>query len=334
MPNATIIFNPRAGKVTLSPLVASVADLWRSCGWRVTVVPTAGPGHAAELARQAAEAGEDLVMAAGGDGTLGQVANGLAHSNTIMAPLPVGTANSFAQELQIPRPQLLDPRAVLRAAGAQLAGRVQRVDLGYTEAGTAASHWLLWCGIGADSFVVERMEPRPQWSRRLGAWGYSLQMATLLPGLPAMHAVVEVDGEQIEDDFLLIVISNSRRYGGGMIPLNPGALLDDGWQEVWFFRAGAPAGRLAPSQRVARMARYMTEAKLERHTRDPAITMIPGRRVRISAEPAMPFHTDGDTEAYTPFSSVLRPRALRLLVPSYTPADLFEHPGVPLSDAI
>jgi diacylglycerol kinase family enzyme len=159
-------------------------------------------------------------------------------------------------------------------------------------------------------------------------------MATLLPGLPAMHAVVEVDGERIEDDFLLIVISNSRRYGGGMIPLNPGAMLDDGWQEVWFFSAGAPAGRLAPSQRVARMARYLTEAKLERHTLNPGISMVPAREVRVRAEPAMPYHTDGDMEGYTPFASLIRPQALRLLVPAHTSEDLFSLPGVALAEAV
>lgn len=334
MPTATIIFNPRAGKLNLTDSLDLVANTWRAQDWDVALRPTNAPGHATVLAREAAAAGEDVVLAAGGDGTLSQVANGLAGSQTILAPIPAGTANAFAQELQLPRPQLLEPRGMVNAAEALLAGRVQKMDLGYTSYAETASHWLLWCGVGADAFLVERLEPRPTWSKRLGAVGYSLQAAAQLGELPQLRAVVEVDDHTVEDEFLLIVISNTRLYAGGLITLNSNGRLDDGLLEVWLFRAGSAPGVLAPGWRVAQMARYLAAAKLDIHEQQPGMTVVPGRQVRIQAEPAMSSHIDGELAGNTPFECELRPHALRLLVPRSTPSDLFVEPGVPLAEAI
>ena len=83
--------------------------IWQTLGWDVQVKPTEHAGHATELAQAAADAQHGLVFAAGGDGTLNEVANGLVHSETVLAPLPVGTANSFAKELCLPRPNFLRP---------------------------------------------------------------------------------------------------------------------------------------------------------------------------------------------------------------------------------
>lgn len=135
MKKATIIFNPRAGQLNMTDKIEPVAEFWRKRGWRVHLRPTEAPGHATELARRAADAGEHLVLAAGGDGTMGQVANGLADSETILAPLPVGTSNALARELKLPRPQLLDPNAPLMASEALLGGRVHHVDLNFTQIG-------------------------------------------------------------------------------------------------------------------------------------------------------------------------------------------------------
>ncbi len=334
MHTATIIFNPRAGKLNLTDSLDLVATTWRQHGWDVTAKPTNAPGHATILAREAAESGQDLVLAAGGDGTLGQVADGLAGSETILAPIPAGTANAFAQELHLPRPQMLEPRSMVTASEALLAGRVQNMDLGYTSYGDYGSHWLLWCGIGADAFLVERLEPRPTWSKRLGAVGYSIQAAAQLGELPHLRAVVEVDDQTIEDDFLLIVISNTRRYAGGMITLNSDGMLDDGMLEVWLFQAGNAPGVLAPGWRVAQMARYLAAAKLDIHDQQAGMTVVPGRQVRITSEPVMPTHIDGELAGNTPLSSEIRHHALRLLVPQSTPTDLFVEPGVPLELAL
>lgn len=311
--------------------VEPVAEFWRERGWRVTLRATEAPGHATELARRAADEDEDLVLAVGGDGTMGQIADGLAGSRTIMAPLPIGTSNALARELRLPRPQLLDSAAPIEASEMLLAGRVQQVDLNHVESRKESSHALLWTGVGADGFLVQQIEPRPDWSKRLGPIGYSIQALSLLPRLPSMRAVVRVDDQTVEDDLLLVIISMARLYAGGLIELSTAACFDDGLFEVWLFRAGGIANWMEPS-RAPLMARYLTEVQLNLQDRDPGVTMLVGKRVTIEASPEMPCHTDGEWAGYTPLTCEMRPRALSLLVPPAAPADLFVEPGTPLND--
>lgn len=333
MKRATLIFNPRAGQLNMAAKVEPVAEHWRENGWRVTLWPTEAPGHATELARRAADAGEHVVLAAGGDGTMGQVANGLAGSDTILAPLPIGTANALGRELRLPRPQLLDPNAPLVAAEALLDGRVQAIDLTHVRNQTAAGHALLWAGVGADGFLVQQLEPRPTWSKRLGPIGYSIQALTVLHRLPAMHAVVTVDDQTVEGDMLLIVITTSRLYAGGWIELNSGAIFDDGHFEVWLFRAGEFPVNLVTA-RAGLMARYFTAVQLNLQEWDPGVISLTGTRAVIETQPRMPCQTDGEWAGYSPLTCEIRPRALRLLVPPSAPETLFSTPGVPLDDVV
>ena len=333
MKKATIIFNPRAGQLNMTDKVEPVAAFWRAQGWRVNLWPTEAPGHATTLARRAADEGEHLVLAAGGDGTMGQVANGLAHSETIMAPLPIGTSNALARDLKLPRPQLLDFNAPIEASEALLAGRVQRVDLNHVQSQTSSGYALLWTGIGADGFLVQQIEPRPTWSKRLGPIGYSIQMLSVLHRLPAMHAVVQVDDRIIEDDLLLIVISINRLYAGGLIALNTDALFDDGAFEVSLFSANEIAKRVG-APRAGLIARYLTELQLNMQESDPGMTCLAGKRVVIETRPSMPCQTDGEWAGYTPLTCELIPRALRLLVPLSAPRSLFSKPGTSLADLL
>jgi YegS/Rv2252/BmrU family lipid kinase len=330
MKRATLIFNPRAGQLNMAGKVKPVVDYWRARGWRVKVRPTEAPGHATELARRAADDGDLLVLAAGGDGTMGQVANGLAGSDTILAPLPIGTSNALARELRLPRPQLLDPNAPVVASEELLHGQVQRIDLNYVQSQAGAGYALLWAGVGADGFLVQHLEPRPTWSKRLGPVGYSIQALMVLHRLPAMSAVVQVDDQTIEDDLLLIVISSCRLYAGGLIGLGSSAQFDDGRFEVWLFRAGEGSVRLAPP-RAGLMARYLTEVQLNLQEWDPGVTNLAGQRVVIETHPRMPCQTDGEWAGYSPLSSEIRPGALRLLVPRTAPRDRFTLPGTPLA---
>ena len=147
--------------------MALVADLWQAQGWQVDIQPTQAAGHATTLAKQAVATGSQIVIAAGGDGTLGEVANGLAETETILAPLPVGTANSFARELNMPLPGFWGRHQLLKAADMLLNGRIQPIDLGYTTNSAGdGRYWLLWAGVGADGFLVENIEPRPKWSKK------------------------------------------------------------------------------------------------------------------------------------------------------------------------
>lgn len=300
-----------------------MADFWRARGWSVVVEPTRAAGHATDLANQAARAGHQLILAAGGDGTLGEVANGLVNTDAVMAPLPVGTANSFAKELLMPRPSLFNQHKLLQAAESLAQGKIQRMDVGYTHRGQGSGdYWLLWAGAGVDGYLVDRLEPRPRWSKKLGRLGYISQCLIAAPGLPALRARVEVDGQLFEGDYLLVLVSNCRRYAGGEIYLSPQAKLDDGLLEVWLFRGSG----------LVKAIGYFLQTKLERHHNSPDIIMVNGRHVTAHTEPLVPCQADGDRAGTTPLTCRVIPGGLRLLVPDTAPNDLFQQRGQELAE--
>jgi diacylglycerol kinase (ATP) len=304
--------------------MALVADFWQAQGWEIVVIPTEAAGHATELAREASEAGHEMVIAAGGDGTLGEVTNGLAGSPTVMAPLPAGTANSFAKELLMPRPSVFNKHRLLDAVDTLAAGWVQGMDLGYTPAADRENgrYWLLWASVGADSYMVDQIEPRPKWSKRMGTMGYMLQGLSVLPKAPTFQATIAVDEQNFSGEYLLILVSNARRYVGGYIDLSPDAQLDDGLVEVWLLEAGG----------MPRLAKYAVQSKWGELADNAHVTKVNGRSITITTHPAMPCQTDGDRSGKTPLAVQVKPRALQLLVPSTAPPDMFCKTGMPLTE--
>jgi diacylglycerol kinase (ATP) len=331
MAQATIIYNPLAGPQKWEPAIREVSDLWRSYGWRLTVQATTHAGHATELARQAAADGRDLVLMGGGDGTLGEVVNGLADSDTILALLPMGTGNSFAKELGMTaRLGFYGPERLLKFAQSLLKGRVHEMDVGYARGDCCPDgrHWLLWASAGMDSYVVDQIEPRSKLVKRLGPLGYIGEGLPAMPKFGGMTADVEIDGRRYSGDYLMVTVSNCRLYGGGELNMNPTAVLDDGAFEVWLFGGKAFAGKEIPDPLTA--MQYLFEMALGRHAKDPNVQKVVGQKVRIATQPILPFHLDGDPVGKTPFTCEIKPRALRLLVPPTAPEGLFGRMGRPL----
>lgn len=315
---ATLIYNPLAGPADMATTLRRVAQFWEERGWEVAVRPTEYAGHAVVLAREAAAAGQRLVLAAGGDGTLGEVANGLANTDTILGPLPIGTGNSFGKELRMPRPSLIDHDALLEAAALLARGRVQQMDLGYFE---GQKYWMLWTGVGVDSYLVDQIEPRSKLSKRLGPAGYVAQAVWLMPRFTRMEATVTIDGRKFSDTFLLVVVSNCRRFAGGEVLLNPEAALDDGQFEISLFRGEGTAQAL----------QYLWEVWRGQHLEDEEVTVLQGQEVMVETAQTMPVHTDGDPAGHTPLRCRIVPGAIRVLVPRTAPSGLFRKAGVSLT---
>ncbi len=339
MSSVTIIYNPLAGPANLGPIMDQIASRWIDNNWDVTVRPTEHVGHATILAADAASSGCHLVLAVGGDGTLGEVVNGLAGSETIMGILPAGTANSFARELEMPMPGLLEMQAstvlptalpgtikenkLLTVSDALMAGRVQRMDLGWkAEPGGEGRYWMLWASVGADGYLVRELEPRPKWSKKIGRASYILRGIPILTRFSHVRASVEVDGHHFENDYVLALVSNSRRYAGGLITLTEEAFLDDGQFEIWLF-----GGHGFPS-----ISRHAFQALRGQHLNQSDTILIHGRHVIIHTDPPAPLQMDGDPVGQTPMECAIKPGALRLLVPNTTPSELFILPGEPLPE--
>src|SRR5579862_1748915 len=154
---ATLIYNPIAGHGGSLAELEAARDVLAARGWLVRLEATAGPGAATALAGDAVERGDDVVIVAGGDGTINEAIQALAGTTVALGVLPVGTVNVWAREIGLPAHPV--------AAAALLAdGDSRTIDLG--RAGERL--FLLMAGAGFDGAVTGLVESRLK--RAMGRW--------------------------------------------------------------------------------------------------------------------------------------------------------------------
>jgi YegS/Rv2252/BmrU family lipid kinase len=177
--------------------------VFEKAGRHVEMFATPGPNKAGELARKAAHSGCDLVLAAGGDGTINEAINGLVGCNVVFGALPAGTANVLAREVGLSsRPD--------RAASQLLRAVPTRISLGaYDRPGHARRHFALMAGIGLDARIVYELDLNLK--ARLGKLAYWHGGFKQL-GRPVPRFTIHVNGESHRASFALI--TRVRNYGG------------------------------------------------------------------------------------------------------------------------
>ena len=211
----TFIVNPAAGSGRAQKAVPMIEAEMRARGLDCQVMLTQRPGHATELACQAAkEAGCQSVVAVGGDGTAYEVACGLVDSGVPMGIIPVGTGNDFIKTVGIPK----DARQALAFL---LTHQARPVDVGRLN----DRMFLNVSGTGFDVQVLECMEDAKRLFR--GILPYLIGIIRAIFRYQAVHVIWTVDGVTQEQDVLLCAVANGRYIGGG-IPICPVADPDDG----------------------------------------------------------------------------------------------------------
>jgi diacylglycerol kinase (ATP) len=300
-----VIFNPTAGHAeSQEGELDTAASVWREGGWQIELAPTAGPGDGRRLAREAADEGYDLVVAAGGDGTINEVINGLAGTATALATLPLGTMNVWARELRLP----LQPRA---AATAMLGWQARPIDLG--RAGDR--YFLLMAGIGFDAAITAGV--RADEKRRLGALAYVLRGIEQTLRVRGTRTRLMIDGRTITGRVLMVVVGNSQLYGG-LVKITHRASIDDGLLDICVIRGDNGISAV----------RHLIAILRRRHSRDPEIEYYRARSVQVISRPRLPVQVDGDPIGETPMTFTVAPRALQALLPPDLPEDLAQQPAV------
>jgi YegS/Rv2252/BmrU family lipid kinase len=285
-----LIVNPQAGGGSRAATVERIVETVAPLGWRLDVRETAARGDATRLAAEAAARGLPAVFAAGGDGTLNEVIQGLAGSETALAALPFGTINIWARELGLPR----DPVEAVRDL---VLGQVRRVDLGRVN----GRYFLLMAGLGFDAEAVYAVEGEPK--RRFGP--LALFLAGLLAALRTQgsHLRVQADDSVFVTSAALVTVGNTRLWGGA-VKITHRATAADGLLDVCFF----------PGRALHRKLWHLALVVAGRHEVDPEVTYVQVRRLVIAARPPLPLHVDGESFGTTPARIEVMPGAIRALV--------------------
>jgi diacylglycerol kinase family enzyme len=198
--------------------------------FKLEMVETTRPGHATEAARQAARDGIDVVAALGGDGTVNEVANGLAGTNSALAIVPAGLANVFARSLGIPGDPVEATGLLLKCLA--MGTEPRRVPLGRADGRFFTTNF----GIGFDGAVVRRVQRRQRLKKQVGEWYFVWTAVRLFSwGYDRRTPRVRMAwGDELERErtgLYLAIVQNTTPYtflGGRGLRLCPDATLDGG----------------------------------------------------------------------------------------------------------
>jgi len=287
-----VVVNAIAGRGLAAWAVPRFVAALRAEGGEAEVRTTAARGDAALAAREAR--GVDAVVVAGGDGTVGEVLNGLDGSDLPLALLPLGTANLLARDLAIP----FDPEGAARVAAR---GVPRTIDAGVVAAaGAEERRFVCVVGVGFDAAVVRAVA-----AGRSGGLGFRGWIGPVLRvgwtyAFPTIR--VSIDGAA-PVAATVAVACNTRNYGG-LFTLVPDARPDDGRLSLC----------LVDARRRRSVFRYLWGAWRGTLARQSDVRTAACRAVSVESDGPVPVQADGDPCGTTPVRIEVRPGAARVLV--------------------
>ncbi len=331
MTKAEIIYNPHGGQVVVRHELEAVVAFLEHNEWEVTMQETTKPKEATEIAHLAVERGAEVVIAAGGDGTVSEVASGLVGTPGILGVLPLGTTNSWAIQMGIPALSPLLPSTNLAKLVADIEERMEvpvpvnyyrkvlldaakvltdrnlvSVDIGEV----SGRYFLMWAGIGLDAAILESVPPKEK--AALGSWAYWITALGAIGKRCATGVRFRMDGTSTTIDTPLIVVSNIQLYGGVM-PIGAKARVNDGKMDVCIFKGDG----------FFTFVQHALNIFSRQHLKDPMTEYYQCRDIIIESDCPLPVQIDGEPFTQTPVTIHVLPSALKTIVPKNVPGELF-----------
>jgi YegS/Rv2252/BmrU family lipid kinase len=285
--------------------------------WSVELVETKQPGDATKYAKEAGQVGLDMILVAGGDGTINEAVNGVVGTSTAIGLVPVGTGNILAHQLRMPILSLVAPLKVMEMGQALLNSRIQRVDVGVVSRtnGVRERYFVCWAGVGLDAEIAAQMEPRSRYAKRLRLLPYLIAAFSVAAEFKGVRAQILVEDHAINTRALLALASNIQLYAS-IFNIAPQARMDDGLLDIFVFKGLGFQYAL----------RHLLFIFSGRYLRDPRVVYALARQIQMETSPEVAVHLDGEPFGETPTLIHLKAGVLRLVVPPQAPHELFSRP--------
>jgi len=284
MPRYRVIVNPTAGRGASEQAIPRIEHMLNTYGLDFDLVRTAHPWHAADLAQQASNAGYDVVVAVGGDGTANEVLNGLMQAKQTggdtcaMGILCVGRGNDFAYGMGVPIDLEMGCRALAQA-------HRRSIDVGRVIGGLYPQGRYFGNGVGIGFDAVVGFEA-VKMTRLHGFPSYLVAvLKTVFLYYKAPLAKIEYDGQTITQPSLMVSIMNGQRMGGGFY-MAPEGKPDDGLFDLCIAREVSRA-------RIFGLVPHFLRGT--QASQEPIRTVRATRVVVTAVEGVLPAHTDGET---------------------------------------
>lgn len=294
MRKARIIYNPTSGREVFKKELPAVLERLEIAGYETSAHATTCEGDATDAARAAVDRKYDLIVAAGGDGTINEVINGIAEQayRPKLGIIPGGTTNDFARALNI-------PRDIHKAVDIILTDQSMFLDIGKVN-----GHYFM--NIAGGGKLTELTYDVPsKLKTMLGHLAYYVKGIEMLPSLKPIRTKIEYDGNVIDEDIMLFLVANTNSVGG-FEKLAPDARLNDGNFDLLILR----------KTNLADFIRIATLALRGLHLENNNIIYVQAKDIKVTTDEKMQLNIDGEFGGLLPGEFVNLQQHIELLVPA------------------
>ena len=302
LPYSKFIINPAAGAGKTAHRWPRIMELLKSIGLRFEHDWTEAPGHAVELAREAAQKGFEQIVSVGGDGTINEVINGLYANGNIsdimLGIISTGTGGDYARTVGVRRPYeemcqcFLNPKKLT-------------VDLGvveYMSNGNKVKRLFAnFAGMGFDAEIVRRTTR--QFKSMGSTASYLMGLLTTLMFYRNKEVTLVIDGEVVDRDVCTVIMNNGKYGGGGMLTA-PGADLTDGYLDVLIIGDMSKPDLLWSLPRIYKGT----------HLTHPKVELRKAKEIEIHTEEPLSLQADGELLGQVPARFSILPLSLNVVV--------------------
>ncbi|MEY2192165.1 diacylglycerol kinase [Neobacillus sp. BF23-41] len=293
MKRARLIYNPTSGREILKRNLPEILQKLEIAGYEASCHATTGAGDATEAARLAVERQYDIVIAAGGDGTIHEVVNGLAEQDyrPKLGIIPAGTTNDFARALHIPRD--IGPAVDIITKGELIPVDIGRINDRY------------FINIAGGGRITELTYEVPsKLKTMLGQLAYYLKGMEMLPSIKPSEVSIEYDGKLFEGEAMLFLVGLTNSIGG-FEKLAPDSSINDGLFSLLILK----------KTNLAEFIRIATLALRGEHVNDPNIIYTQANRIKVQAVDKVQLNLDGEFGGLLPAEFENLYRHLEVFVP-------------------
>lgn len=293
MKRARLIYNPTSGREILKRNLPEIFQKLEMAGYETSCHATTGAGDATEAARLAVERKYDIVIAAGGDGTINEVVNGLAEQEyrPKLGIIPAGTTNDFARALQI-------PRNVGAAVDIIIKGDLIPIDIGRVN----HKYFINIAGGGRITEITYEVPSRLK--TMLGQLAYYLKGVEMIPSIKPSEVTIEYDGKLFEGEVMLFLVGLTNSIGG-FEKIAPNSSINDGLFSLLILK----------KTNLAEIIRILTLAIRGEHVNDPNVIYTQANRIKVHSGEKVLVNLDGEFGGELPAEFENLYRHLEVFVP-------------------
>jgi diacylglycerol kinase (ATP) len=294
MKRARLIYNPSSGRELVKRQLPYILDKLEKAGYEASCHLTcADEGDATRAARTAVRREFDLVIAAGGDGTIYEVINGMAEHphRPKLGIIPTGTTNDFARALGV-------PRTIEKATEVLCKGHEIPVDIGRVN----DKYFVNIAGAGKLTELTYDVPSKLK--TMLGQLAYYLKGMELLPSIRPTSVSIEYDGKLFEGEVMMFLVANTNSVGG-FEKLAPKSCYNDGMFDLVILK----------KTNLAEFIRIATLAIRGEHINDPNIIYTKANRIKVNTDEKMQLNLDGEYGGMLPGEFVNLHHHFQIIVP-------------------